>query len=76
MTLTDEKLVAELDRLKTEKPELSKQIYEKALELKNKFISYNIKEEDIDRQDSRFSSVLMGFAFVLLFPVFTSFIHP
>lgn len=68
--ISDKKLVAELDRLKTEKPELSKQIYEKALELKNKFISYKIKEEDLDRQDSRFSSVLMGFAFVLLLPIF------
>lgn len=66
----DKKLVAELDRLKTENPELSKQIYERALELRNKFISYNIKEEDLDRQDSRFSSVLMGFAFALLLPVF------
>lgn len=68
--ISDKKLVAELDRLKTEKPKLSEQIYEKALELKNKFISYNIKEEDLDRQDSRFSSVLMGFAFVLLLPIF------
>lgn len=68
--VADKKLVAELDRLKTEKPKLSEQIYEKALELKNKFISYNIKEEDLDRQDSRFSSVLMGFAFVLLLPIF------
>lgn len=68
--VADKKLVAELDRLKTERPKLSEQIYEKALELKNKFISYNIKEEDLDRQDSRFSSVLMGFAFVLLLPIF------
>ncbi len=68
--VADKKLVAELDRLKTENPELSKQIYDKAIELKSKFISYRIKEEDLDRQDSRFSSVLMGFAFVLLLPVF------
>lgn len=68
--VADKKLVAELNRLKTENPELTEQIYERALELKNKFISYNIKEEDLDRQDSRFSSVLMGFAFALLLPVF------
>lgn len=68
--VADKKLVAELDRLKTENPELSKRIYDKAIELKSKFISYRIKEEDLDRQDSRFSSVLMGFAFVLLLPVF------
>lgn len=68
--VSDKKLVAELDRLKEKDSELSKQIYEKALELKNKFISYKIKEEDLDCKASRFSSVLMGFAFVLLFPIF------
>lgn len=68
--VSDKMLVAELDRLKAEDPGLSEKIYEDALELKKTFESFKFTADTLDKNESRFSSVLMGFSFVLLFPVF------
>lgn len=68
--VSDKKLVAELDRLKAEDPKFSERIYADALELRKKFKEFGFKADTIDRHDSRFSSVLMGFAFCLLSPIF------